>query len=89
MTLKSPNEMLLCFKPRTLLTLLIPSIRPNAALPNTLAHFREGDRVNVKLSAKHAPVPGTVVRSIGPSRYIVSMGGVQRHAHLNQMARAP
>lgn len=88
-TLKSPNEMLLCFKPRTLLTLLNPSIRPDASLPNTLAHFREGDRVNVKLSPKVAPVPGTVIKQIGPNRYIVSMGGVLRHTHLNQMARAP
>lgn len=88
-THKSPNEMLLSFKPRTLLTILNPAIRPDARLSNTLAHFREGDPVNVKLSKNHPVQRGIVVRPVGPDRFVISIAGVLKHVHTNQLSRAP
>ena len=40
-TMKSPNEMFLRFKPKTLSTMLNPQIHSNSSLPNTIGDFRE------------------------------------------------
>jgi len=61
---KTPNDLLLCFKPRTNVSRLNP--RSHVA-PNTISSFKEGDKVFIKLSKKHPVVSGEVVRHLGGS----------------------
>lgn len=80
--LKSPNDILLAFKPRTALTRLLPKLLPKESGNQV---FRDGEEVVVRLSKRHPPVKGTVVRSLGPTRYLVTFQGVLRKPHMNQM----
>ncbi|KAK3920686.1 hypothetical protein KUF71_009944 [Frankliniella fusca] len=83
-TKKTPNEILLLFKPRTMLTQLVPvSNKPSTA------HFKEGDNVMFKLNARSPVLQGVIVEVRGPTRYLVSVSGVQREVHHNQLSRAP
>ncbi|XP_034244764.1 uncharacterized protein K02A2.6-like [Thrips palmi] len=81
-TLKAPNEVLLSFKPVTSLSRLLPNFRSESAKKS---EFRDGESVVVKLSKNHPPVKGTIVRRLGPTRYLVSFEGVLRKPHINQM----
>ena len=83
-TNKSPNELLLSFKPRTLLSILNPAINPSSSLP--LSKFNEGELVDVRFSKKHPIAQGRIVRIIGPNRYIVDFAGTQKIVHYNQMS---
>jgi len=82
---QSPNQMLFNFKPRTLLTQLLPS--KNVPLSET--HYRDGESVVFKLNKRSPVVKGSIVRSLGPNRYIVNVAGVEREVHHNQLNRAP
>ena len=85
-TLVSPNQMLLSYQPRTNLSRLLPSISCN---PPSNLPYRDGQSVLVKLHKRSPPVRGTVVRCLGPTRYLVSFQGVLRKPHVNQMRHAP
>jgi len=84
-TQKSPNDVLLSFKPKTFLTQLNPKITP---VPPRFVDspFREGDPVLARIAK--TVVKGTVVRQLGPTRYLVNIEGVIKHAHVNQLKRA-
>lgn len=82
-TLKSPNQLLLSYQPRTLLTQLLPQ-------PGTrpLSQFRDGESVMFKLHKRSPVVTGSIVRILGPTRYLISVAGVEREVHHNQLSRA-
>ncbi|KAK3909408.1 Isoleucine--tRNA ligase, mitochondrial [Frankliniella fusca] len=84
-TTKTPNELLLSYKPRTMLSQLVPTSNTVSTYPN---HFREGDRVKFKLNERSPTVDATIVR-INGNRYLVSVEGVQKEVHFNQLSRAP
>jgi len=82
---KTPNQLLLSYTPRTLLTNLHPQVQTHVSptLP-----FKDGDTVYLKIGT--APVlKGVVLRSLSPTRYLVSVEGVYKKVHVNQMAYAP
>lgn len=83
-TLKSPNEMLLSFKPRTLLSILLP-LQTNLS---TSHHFRNGERVFLKLHERSPIVAAVVVHPIGSDMYLVSVEGVLKSVHHNQLSRS-
>jgi len=70
-TTKSPNEMLLLYKPRTMLSQLLP-------VSNIPLSFKENESVVFKLNKRSPVVKGTVVKALGPNRYLVSIEGVER-----------
>ena len=51
--------------------------------------FRDGEKVYVKLSKRHPTVTGVVKQYLGGTRYAVSIEGVIREPHINQMTRCP
>ncbi|KAJ1519211.1 hypothetical protein ONE63_011183 [Megalurothrips usitatus] len=81
---KTPNELLFNFRPRTLLSKLLPS--KNVPLSET--HFRDGEIVVFRLNKKSPVVKGEIVKSLGPNRYVVSIAGVHREVHHNQLNRS-
>ncbi|KAK3925713.1 hypothetical protein KUF71_013962 [Frankliniella fusca] len=83
-TLKSPNEMLLSFRPRTLLSQLLPE--SNANLRDY--HFKIGEIVKFRLNKSSEPVTAVIVSSKGDNIYIVSIHGVEKEVHHNQLSRA-
>jgi len=82
---KSPNSMLLCYVPRTSLSVLHPTspIKHRSVRP-----FKDGDIVLVRYNTKH-PVEATVVRQISPTMFLLDVDGVIKQAHMNQMAHGP
>jgi len=82
---KSPNQLLLSYSPRTLISNLHPKVESpvTATLP-----FKDGDSVNLKIG--NSPIlNGIVIRSLSPTRYHVSVAGIYKKVHLNQMSYAP
>jgi len=82
---KSPNQLLLSYTPRTMISNLHPTVESpvTATLP-----FKDGDSVNLKIG--NAPIlKGIVIRSLSPTRYLVSVAGIYKKVHLNQMSHAP
>ena len=84
-TLKAPNEFLFSFKPRTLLTQLLPQ----GNVPVSSSHYREGEKVFFRLKERSPVVSATIISVKGPTRYIVSVQGVTKEVHHNQLSRAP
>lgn len=80
---KSPNDMLLSFRPCTSVSRLNPK---NHVSPSNNFPYREGDKVLVRFSPKHPVVSGIVVRPLGGSLVLVSIAGVMRPLHLNQLS---
>ncbi|XP_026289394.1 uncharacterized protein K02A2.6-like [Frankliniella occidentalis] len=81
-TLRSPNDVLLNFKPNSSLSRVLPKV-----LKSNVQKFRDGEAVLVKLQKRSPPIKGYVVRSLGPIRYLASFEGVIRGPHTNQMER--
>jgi len=81
----SPNEMLLKFRPRTLLTILKPVSSGRVA---SVRPFRDGDRVLIRFNTAH-PVDATIVRQLSAVKFLVDVSGVLREAHFNQLAHGP
>jgi len=70
---KTPNQLLLSYTPRTLLTNLHPRLHASSFTP--VLPFKDGDYVYVKIGS--APVlKALVVRSLSATRYLVSVEGV-------------
>lgn len=84
-TRKTPNELLLSFAPRTLLSQLVPT---SNTVDIRASHYREGERVKFKLNERSPTVNATIVRVNG-TRYLVSVDGVLKEVHHNQLSRAP
>ena len=82
--LKSPNDLLFAYKPATLLTMLLPG-----KSLNTNVQFREGEIVFLKLHRRSPTVQGTITRVISPLRYQISVEGVLKEVHHNQLVRSP
>jgi len=82
--LKTPCEMLFAFRPRTLLTNLLPVKKDLLK-----SHFREGETIFVKLHKGSDTVSATVVRPLGVNRYLISIEGVLKEIHHDQMVRSP
>ncbi len=79
---KTPIELLCSFKPRTLLSMLNPLVvKPSEK--STL--FREGDEVKVRYSKNLGTHDARVIRPISDTMYLVSIAGVIKKAHQNQM----
>lgn len=83
-TLKTPNELLFSFKPTTLLSHLLP---PSVSKSQNKFHFREGEIVFVKLTKRTPAVKGTIVSAKSADIYIVSVEGVLKEIHHNQLVR--
>ncbi|KAE8737994.1 hypothetical protein FOCC_FOCC016536 [Frankliniella occidentalis] len=83
-THKSPNELLFSFKPRTMLSQLLPE--KNVPLRNF--HFRAGEKVKFRLTKKSEIVEGVIVRAKGPDIYVIDIQGVIKDVHHNQLTRA-
>jgi len=82
---KSPNQLLLNYVPRTLISNLHPKVQTHVT---TTLPFKDGDSVNLRIG--NAPIlKGIVVRALSPTRYLVSVEGVLKTVHLNQMSYAP
>ena len=76
--------MLLSFTPKTLLTQLNPKANPKNKSLECSDLFRENDLVLIK-AGKHPVVTGRVVRKLSATRYLVSVHGVLKRPHINQM----
>ncbi|KAK3918671.1 hypothetical protein KUF71_007918 [Frankliniella fusca] len=87
-TTKTPNELLLSFKPRTLLSQSNPKIASSLGVPTSFTPFREGDTVLVRF-AKHPPVNGTIIRQSGSNIYLVKIADVIKQCHFNQHSLKP
>lgn len=82
--LKAPNELLFAFRPRTLLTNLLPGKRGLIR-----GHFSEGEKVFVKLTKKGPTVSAEIVRPLSENRYLISIEGVLKEVHHNKLVRSP
>ena len=78
-TQKSPNQMLLSFQPRTLLSQLLPK---NVRAVNS-SPFNAGDAVILTINKQK--MNGVVVKILSSNRYLVNVQGVLKKPHLNQM----
>ena len=87
-TSKSPNEMLLSFSPRTLLTNLNPAFNPVIRSLENVDLYRENDIVLLRVGKKPV-VTGKVLRKLSATRYLVCAKGILMKPHINQMAHAP
>ena len=88
LTGKAPKE-LMSFHPRTELTMLhTNTLASYGNLHFTL--FREGDKVTIKIG-KTPAIEGIVVRQcgVGSPNYLVSIAGVFKKVHANQLSHAP
>jgi len=83
---KSPNQVLLSYAPRTMLTNLHPKFHTSPLFPSL--PFRETEMVLIKIGSQPV-MKGTVVRPLSATRYLVSVEGVLKTVHLNQMSYAP
>ena len=79
-----PTEMLLRFKPCTLLTHLLPS----SNTPLSDFHFRDGEEVLFRVNKNSPIIKGTIEKSLGPNRYLISVCGVKKIVYHNQLTRA-
>ena len=84
---KSPVELLLSFKPRTMLSMLNP--RSAISLDCNTGHILENDPVFVRFNKKSPVIKGRVIRHKGVDRYLVDFDGVLKEVHKNQMVLAP
>lgn len=86
---KAPNELLLAFAPRTELSLLHPKCLSSCNNAN-FSIFREGDAVSVTVG-RNPSMEGIVVRQcgVGSPLYLVSIAGVLKKVHANQLVHAP
>jgi len=83
---KSPNQMLLSYLPRTLMTIIHPRLNSSSISP--VLPFKEGDHVFLRIGL--SPVmKGIVVRALSATRYLCSVEGVYKKCHLNQLSYAP
>jgi len=73
----------LSFKPRTMLSQLL--LTGNIPLSNY--HYQPNESVIFKLNKRSPTVKGTIVKALGPTRYVVSIEGVEREVHHNQLSR--
>jgi len=83
---KSPNQVLLSFSPRTPLSNLHPKHALSTLVP--ILPFKEGDYVLIRIGAQPV-LTGQVVRALSASRYLVSVEGILKTVHVNQMAYSP
>lgn len=83
---KTPNELLLSYKPATMLNQLLPSGPGSSA--GTRSHFRAGETVYFKLTKRSPAVMGVITSALGPNRYCFSVQGVIKELHHNQLCRA-
>lgn len=87
---RTPASLWLNFIPRTHLNLLNPKFQTsNLGKEFSNLPFKEGDLVNVKLSAKSPALKVISVRPLGSNRYLISVNGVLKVASLNQISLAP
>jgi len=77
--------MLLSFKPRTHLSALHPKFAQEPV--NFTPPFRDGDKNFVRLP-KIPVFEATIVRQLSHTRYLVSVEGVLKHVHVNQMSHS-
>ncbi|XP_052131934.1 uncharacterized protein K02A2.6-like [Frankliniella occidentalis] len=83
---KSPNEILLTFRPRTILSQCNPKLRSSLAHPNSFAKFEPQDKVFVKFPGKPT-VDGLICRKTGPVTFDVLIGGRVVNVHGNYLER--
>ncbi|KAK3917257.1 hypothetical protein KUF71_026111 [Frankliniella fusca] len=86
-TQKSPNQMLLSFKPRTFLSQSNPTQTSSLGLPSSFSRFRPGDKVTVRLN--NSNLEGVIIRQIGVNNYFVNINGVIKQVHFNQLSLKP
>lgn len=82
---KAPNDLLLVYRPRTALSKLNPKCNPGSGTSHV---YKEGDKVLVRFSKKHPVISGVVIRPLGSSMYQVSINGVIKPLHINQLQPA-
>ena len=85
---KAPNEMLLGFRPRSLISQLNPAISSSSGLPSTFVTFKPGDHVFIRYE-KMPTIQGIVMERLGDSRYYVGIAGVVKQVHSNNLFKVP
>lgn len=83
---RSPAEMLLSYRPRTLLQLIGPPKSTNQkGVSHSIKHeFRQGQKVLAKVGKENPKVPERIWKRLGVNTYLVVMGNSQKrmmHAH--------
>ena len=86
---QSPASLWLAFTPRTQLSFLNPNLPEPKSTKLSSVPFREGEKVHVRLSAKGPVVTGIVARHLSCTRYLVTIGGMQKEVSLNQLSLPP
>ncbi|XP_041452504.1 uncharacterized protein K02A2.6-like [Lytechinus variegatus] len=102
LTGRTPAELLLRRQPRTRLSLIKPSLaeiveKKQAAIKkthdrgsNSIRHFAPGQQVMVRAyRGMNKWDYGTIVKALGPVRYVVQVRNKERHVHLDQIIRGP
>ncbi|KAK3930455.1 hypothetical protein KUF71_005189 [Frankliniella fusca] len=83
---KSPNELLLSFKPRTILSQCNPTYSSSLHNPLLNSGLKVGDRVHINFG-KHTIEDGIIVAQAGKDTFIVNIKGINKEVHANHMVK--
>jgi hypothetical protein len=85
----SPCDLMLKFKPRTLLSLIKPRSPPPCIHNPDYPDYRVGEEVLVRVKPKSEPVRGVIQKRVSQVMYKVDIGGETRLVHMNQIKSLP